>query len=121
VAWDQQGRSEICSECKEFAIKNEPNAIKRAALMGPVSCDKHGDPRFLTPCQAAWIELYSVVAPYSTSQTTLDHILISKICEAHDIPFLYAFERLTTIHEMVSKYADKGVYKCQEGHAGAGA
>lgn len=59
-------------------------------------CSKHGDPRILSPRLSAWLEFFNVIAPYSTAQT-LDHQLISKICDDYDIPFTRAFEKLTFI------------------------
>lgn len=40
-----------------------------------------------------------MVAPYSQSMDTLDHALISKLCAAHGIDFIEAFEMLTIIHK----------------------
>jgi hypothetical protein len=54
----------------------------------------------LPAIEAAWIQFYTVIMPYSRDGA-LDHVLISKLCEAEGIDFLEAFEYLTYIHEQV--------------------
>ena len=57
----------------------------------------------LRPEETAWVDFYQVVAPYS-QDGALDHVLISKICEAEGIDFLTAFEWLTFIHSVLMEH-----------------
>jgi hypothetical protein len=108
AAWDN---GETCQECFKEALSTEPNPIKRARMVEKLPCPKHGHPAHINTRLQAWVDFYNVVAPYSTSPTTLDHVLISKLCLDHGLNFSEAFEMLTTIHKAVSEHANKGDQK----------
>jgi hypothetical protein len=71
-------------------------------------CPIHGHPAELNSRLAAWVDFYNVVAPYSTSPTTLDHQLISKLCTDYGLNFSDSFEKLSIIQKTVSENAHKG-------------
>lgn len=76
-------------------------------MVNKLSCPKHGHPAEVSPRLKAWIDFYIVVAPYSTSPTTLDHQLISKLCTDYELNFSDAFEMLTIIQEAVATNENK--------------
>ena len=108
---------EFCLKCLERDIKNNVPVLKRT--IQPLPCPEHGHPAVLPRHLATWVDFFSLVSPYSTSQT-LDHALISKICDDYDIRFTEAFYWLRIIHREVVKRNEKhkGTGQSLEGYEG---
>lgn len=68
----------------------------------PDGCPEHGHPAHLPTHLAVWVDFFVLIAPYCTP-TTLDHGLISKICDEYGIKFSDAFYWLSFIHREVAK------------------
>ena len=65
--------------------------------MKQLPCEVHGHPAHLPEDLAAWIDMYNIIAPYSTQTGVLDHSLISKLCDGFGIDFLRALDKMLTI------------------------
>ena len=105
----QGDEHEKCLECLEEAIEKNIPAIQRMRYIETLPCSKHGHPGILPKRLKAWFDFFGVIAPYSTPQT-LDHTLISKICEEYGISFVKAFEMLSVIQKVVAKHGGKGTH-----------
>lgn len=98
----EKEKNDTCQECLQEAIEKNIPAIKRIKYVEKYPCSKHGHPGFLPPKLIAWVEFFFVIQPYCTPQT-LDHVLISQICDDYEIPFSKAFEMLTIILKAMTK------------------
>lgn len=103
MTWNGQ---EDCQWCHKELIDQNVSALQRRGKIETLPCSKHGDPRWMSDKSRAWRDFYNVVAPYCPSRTTLDHALISKICDEYGINFLAAFERLSSILRAVNEHED---------------
>ena len=99
----------MCPDCLQEANAQKTSSLKRFDQIEALPCSKHGHPGWLTPRLQAWVEFFSIVAPYGTD-TTLDHALVSKICEAYGLDFCEAFEQLTWILE-IWRHARQGIQR----------
>ncbi len=91
----------------EEAIDKKIPPLERPKFIEALPCNKHGHPGILPSSLRAWVDFFNVVAPYSTERT-LDHALISKICDAYGIPFMEAFEHLSVILRTISEVKKDG-------------
>ena len=66
-------------------------------------CPTHGHPANLPRHLTAWVDFFNVVAPYTSENGTLDHVLVSKICDEYGISFSEAFYWLNFILKEVKK------------------
>jgi len=75
-------------------------------------CEKHGDPRLLTPYNAALMGLYEVLSNAHEwqqfqegdkiiSKPRLNLIALQLICQSEGLPFLAMFDRLSSIHKEI--------------------
>ena len=94
----------VCKQCHQDQIDQKISPLRIKIQEFP--CPLHGHPGRLNADESAWVSFYEVVAPYSR-EGALDHVLISKICEAEQIDFMTAFEWLTFIHQILLKAQDE--------------
>jgi len=99
-----------CQECHREALIQKIPPLKIPSCCQTLPCSKHGHPAFLPPELNAWLDFFNAVVLYNHTENTLDHVLISKICNAYGIEFLVAFEMLSIINDEVV-HAYRGVKK----------
>jgi hypothetical protein len=65
-------------------------------------CKKHGDPRQVTPENAAWLELYEMIAPYhlmNGDQLLLNIEILRAFCHEAALSFFEVYQKMSLIHK----------------------
>lgn len=98
---------DTCYQCFVEQVNNKVDDFKRRDVLLP--CPTHGDPRDVMPVNAAWIELYEMIAPYHDFREKqagdqierhpiLNLAIVRLFAEELGLNFFEMLETLTLIH-----------------------
>ena len=104
------GGGENCLACIQEQAETKKSIGQRIKNIQGVACSKHGDPRILSSVDAVYMQLYILIRPHCTfityksgskdvSRPILNLEILRLICDAANIDFFQALNKMEIIHD----------------------